>query len=234
MVLRQDYAFPLRIDSASQQTARAPTYPEHVEQMIEQVLLTTPGERVNLPQFGCGLRQLLFAPVSDALQATMRIQVMQALGQALGGVIHPQRRGGQHRRRLRGARAGHVPGNGVLHARRHPDHRADHGDPRMSTPQAYDRLQHLLGADAAEMERDRLRRDRQQRPDAAARPLPDDRDRARHPRGERASDDHRRRDDRLGGGAPDRRDHRLVRGRRRPAGTRASRSRARVTSPPTR
>lgn len=87
MALRQDYAFPLRIDSASQQTARAPTYAEHVAQMIEQVLLTTPGERVNQPQFGCGLRQLVFAPVSDALQATMRIQVMQALGQALGEVI---------------------------------------------------------------------------------------------------------------------------------------------------
>ena len=38
--------------------------------------------------FGCGLRQLLFARVSDALQATMRIQVTQALGQALGGVIN--------------------------------------------------------------------------------------------------------------------------------------------------
>jgi uncharacterized protein len=87
MALRQDYAFPLRIDTTTQQTARTPTYPEHVAQMIEQVLLTTPGERVNQPQFGCGLRQLLFAPVSDALQATMRIQVMQALGQALGGVI---------------------------------------------------------------------------------------------------------------------------------------------------
>jgi phage baseplate assembly protein W len=87
MAQRQDYAFPLRIDTASQQTARAPTYPEHVAQMIEQVLLTTPGERVNQPQFGCGLRQLLFAPVSDALQATMRIQVMQAVSQALNGVI---------------------------------------------------------------------------------------------------------------------------------------------------
>jgi phage baseplate assembly protein W len=87
MAPRQDYAFPLRIDAASQQTARAPTYADHVVQMIEQVLLTTPGERVNQPQFGCGLRQLLFAPVSDALQATMRIQVTQALGQALGGVI---------------------------------------------------------------------------------------------------------------------------------------------------
>jgi hypothetical protein len=87
MAIRQDYAFPLRIDGPSGQTARAPTYAEHVAQLIEQVLLTTPGERVNQPGFGCGLRQVLFAPVSDALQATMQIQVTQALGQALGGVI---------------------------------------------------------------------------------------------------------------------------------------------------
>ena len=53
---RRDYAYPLRIDGGSQQAAQAP-YAAHVEQMIEQVLLTSPGERVDLPQFGCGLRR---------------------------------------------------------------------------------------------------------------------------------------------------------------------------------
>ena len=42
---RSDYAFPLRIDGGSQQAAQAP-YAAHVEQMIEQILLTAPGERV--------------------------------------------------------------------------------------------------------------------------------------------------------------------------------------------
>ena len=55
--VRRDFAFPLRIDvaAASQQTAQ-PNSAAHVDQMVRQLLLTAPGERVNLPQFGCGLR----------------------------------------------------------------------------------------------------------------------------------------------------------------------------------
>jgi phage baseplate assembly protein W len=85
-VARQDYAFPLRIDGGSQQTAQA-QYADHVVQMIKQILLTTPGERVDNPQFGCGLRTMVFAPISQAVQVTARIQVTQALGQWLNGVI---------------------------------------------------------------------------------------------------------------------------------------------------
>jgi uncharacterized protein len=83
---RRDYAYPLRIDGGSQQAAQSP-YAAHVEQMIEQILLTTPGERVDLPQFGCGLRQLIFAPITDGLDASLKIQVTQALGRWLAGVI---------------------------------------------------------------------------------------------------------------------------------------------------
>lgn len=83
---RRDYAFPLRIEAASQQTAQT-TYASHVEQMIEQILLSAPGERVNLPQFGCGLRKLLFASIDESLTAALKIQVMQALGEWLAGVI---------------------------------------------------------------------------------------------------------------------------------------------------
>lgn len=75
---RSDYAFPFRIDPASGQAAQV-GYADHVEQMIIQVLLTTPGERADLPNFGCGLRQLLFAPNIDALQATTSILVQQSL-----------------------------------------------------------------------------------------------------------------------------------------------------------
>lgn len=83
---RQDYAFPFRIDPASQQTAQA-GYPAHVDQMVRQLLLTTPGERADLPQFGCGLRSLVFAPDSDALAATVKLRVIQSLGQWLAGVV---------------------------------------------------------------------------------------------------------------------------------------------------
>jgi phage baseplate assembly protein W len=75
---RHDYAFPFSIDPVSGQARQTP-YGTHVEQMIRQVLLTAPGERVDLPQFGCGLRQLLFAPNSDALQATAQLIVQRAL-----------------------------------------------------------------------------------------------------------------------------------------------------------
>lgn len=83
---RQDYAFPFRIDAASRQAAQT-NYAAHVQQMIRQVLLTTPGERVNLPEFGCGLRQLLFAPHSEALDATTQMMVQQALNRWLAGQI---------------------------------------------------------------------------------------------------------------------------------------------------
>jgi uncharacterized protein len=83
---RRDYAYPLRIDGGSQQAAQAP-YAAHVEQMIEQILLTAPGERVDLPQFGCGLRRLVFAPLTSSLRASLQIQVTQALGRWLGGII---------------------------------------------------------------------------------------------------------------------------------------------------
>jgi uncharacterized protein len=83
---RRDYAYPLRIDGGSQHAAQAP-YAAHVEQMIEQILLTAPGERVDLPQFGCGLRRLVFAPLTSSLRASLQIQVTQALGRWLAGII---------------------------------------------------------------------------------------------------------------------------------------------------
>jgi phage baseplate assembly protein W len=84
---RQDYAYPFRIDSRSQKGALASDYPSHVDQMIRQVLLTDPGERADLPDFGCGLRRLIFAPNSDALAATTQILVQQALTRWLANQI---------------------------------------------------------------------------------------------------------------------------------------------------
>jgi len=87
---RQDYAFPFRIDSVSQQAALT-NYETHVDQMIRQVLLTSPGERVDLPDFGCGLRRILFSPNSDAMAATTQVLVLQALNKWLAGQIQVQK-----------------------------------------------------------------------------------------------------------------------------------------------
>jgi phage baseplate assembly protein W len=85
-IVRRDFAFPFRIDPASQQTAQA-SYAAHVSQMVRQVLLTSPGERVNLPQFGCGLRSLVFAPDSETLAATVKLRVIHGLDQWLPAVV---------------------------------------------------------------------------------------------------------------------------------------------------
>jgi uncharacterized protein len=78
MADRDDYAFPFRIEQASRQAQRV-AYPAHVAQMVRQLLLTTPGERANLPEFGCGLRALIFAGNSDALSTMTQMIVQQAL-----------------------------------------------------------------------------------------------------------------------------------------------------------
>lgn len=57
---------------------------DHLRDLIEQVLFTTPGERVNRPTFGSGLLQLVFAPNSNELAATTQYLVQGALQQWLG------------------------------------------------------------------------------------------------------------------------------------------------------
>ena len=86
---RHDFAFPFGIDTASGQAAQA-AYQDHVDQMIRQVLLTDPGERVCLPTFGAGIRRLIFAPLSAQLQSSTRMIVTQALQTWLAGQITVQ------------------------------------------------------------------------------------------------------------------------------------------------
>jgi Bacteriophage baseplate protein W len=57
---------------------------DHLRDLIEQVLLTNPGERVNLPEFGCGLKKLVFAGNDEILQATVKFIVSQNLNRWLG------------------------------------------------------------------------------------------------------------------------------------------------------
>lgn len=60
---------------------------DHIRDMIMQVLFTAPGERVNRPDFGSGLLQLLFAPNSDELATATQFLVQGALQRWLGDVI---------------------------------------------------------------------------------------------------------------------------------------------------
>ena len=63
---------------------------EHLRDLIEQVLFTSPGERVNRPTFGSGLLQLVFAPNSDALAAATQLSVQASLQHWLGDRIDVQ------------------------------------------------------------------------------------------------------------------------------------------------
>ena len=63
------------------------TEDEHIRDLVEQVLFTAPGERVNRPDFGSGLLQLVFEPNSEALAAATRAGVEGALQRWLGELI---------------------------------------------------------------------------------------------------------------------------------------------------
>ena len=85
-MIRRDIRYPFAIDAASGQAAQT-DYASHVDQMIRQVLLTDPGERVCLPTFGAGLRRLLFAPMNSSLGTSTKLIVTQSLNQWLGNQI---------------------------------------------------------------------------------------------------------------------------------------------------
>ena len=60
---------------------------DHIRDMIEQFLFTNAGERVNRPDFGSGLLQMIFAPNSPELASTLQFTVQAGLQQWLGDVI---------------------------------------------------------------------------------------------------------------------------------------------------
>lgn len=80
-----DLDFPFHIDRRGG-TALADES-KHVRDMIEQLIFTAPGERVNRPEFGSGVLQLVFAPNSPELAATVQFTLQAALQRWLGDVI---------------------------------------------------------------------------------------------------------------------------------------------------
>ncbi len=77
--------YPLHFDNRGR-TAQA-NEEKHIRDLVEQVLFTSPGERVNHPTFGSGLMQLVFAPNSEELATTTQFLVQGALQQWLGDLI---------------------------------------------------------------------------------------------------------------------------------------------------
>jgi uncharacterized protein len=77
--------YPFHFDGRGR--AAGTTQDEHIRDLIEQVLFTAPGERVNRPTFGSGLLKLVFEPNSVTLGATTQLAVQGALQQWLSDLI---------------------------------------------------------------------------------------------------------------------------------------------------
>jgi phage baseplate assembly protein W len=80
--------FPFHFDSRGR-TATTSDY-DHICDMIEQFLFTNPGERVNRPDFGSGLLQMIFAPNSPEIATALQFTVQAGLNRWLGDLIEVQ------------------------------------------------------------------------------------------------------------------------------------------------
>jgi uncharacterized protein len=78
-------AFPFSFDATGRTAENS--LADHVNDMIELILFTSPGERVNLPTFGSGTAQLVFAPNSDVLAAAQQQAIQAGLQQWLVDLI---------------------------------------------------------------------------------------------------------------------------------------------------
>jgi phage baseplate assembly protein W len=77
--------YPLAVDGTGRFARTA--VDDHVRDMVEQVLLSSPGERVNRPDFGCGLLELTFEPGSELLVAATELRTRASLQRWLGDVV---------------------------------------------------------------------------------------------------------------------------------------------------
>ena len=78
-------AFPYGFDTTGRTAQSDPL--SHIGDMIQQILFTSPGERVNRPTFGSGTAQLVFAPNSDVLAAAQQNVIQASLQMWLSDLI---------------------------------------------------------------------------------------------------------------------------------------------------
>ncbi|SFF76471.1 hypothetical protein SAMN05518801_101346 [Novosphingobium sp. CF614] len=78
-------AFPLTFDSGGRSAATGTE--AYVRMLIGQLLLTSPGERVMRPEFGSGLRQILFGGSDPSIAIAVELGLQGALNQWLGDLV---------------------------------------------------------------------------------------------------------------------------------------------------
>ncbi len=74
---------PFRVGSDGR-TAQVTSLEDHVRDELLQLLLTNLGERASLPQFGGGVRRLVFEPIDEATRAMTKAMITQAISNWLG------------------------------------------------------------------------------------------------------------------------------------------------------
>jgi phage baseplate assembly protein W len=82
--------FPFAIDAQFGRLALEPDYDVYIKQLIRQVLFTSQGERINQPDFGAGVKRLVFAPNSVATASLAQTIIFQALSTFLGTLIRTE------------------------------------------------------------------------------------------------------------------------------------------------
>jgi uncharacterized protein len=80
--------FPFHFDTRGRTAATDD--PDHIRDMVEQLLFTSPGERVNRPDFGSGLLQMVFAPNSTELASALQFTTQAEIQRFLGDLIDLQ------------------------------------------------------------------------------------------------------------------------------------------------
>lgn len=79
--------YPLAVDPARGRIAQEQDFSAHIEQLVMQVLMTAPGERINRPDFGCGVKRLVFGPAGEVAATLAQTTVYQALTKWLPDAI---------------------------------------------------------------------------------------------------------------------------------------------------
>ena len=82
--------FPFAINEKLGRLAQENDYEEYIKQLIRQVLFTAQGERINRPDFGAGVKRLVFAPNSPATASLAQTLIFQALTRWLGTLIRTE------------------------------------------------------------------------------------------------------------------------------------------------
>jgi uncharacterized protein len=82
--------YPFSFDPGLGRLAEETNYARHIEQLIYQIIFTAPGERINRPDFGCGIRRLVFAPNDPVAASLAQVTIFQALTRWLGDAIDVQ------------------------------------------------------------------------------------------------------------------------------------------------